>query len=98
MSPSLTSHFAIVPSTTLSPICGIVTSIAISIRRETANRVHYFVGARQDELFERRTESHVRIESRDPAHRTVEIFESVLSNYRRDFAADSARQPILVHH
>src|SRR6266849_3235387 len=78
MSPSLTSHFVIVPSTTLSPICGIVTSIAISIRHETANRVHYFVGAWQDELFKRRTERHVRIESRYSPHGAVEIFECVL--------------------
>src|SRR6266446_49968 len=97
MSPSLTSHFAIVPSTTLSPICGMVTSIAISIRREAANRVHYFVGARQNELFKWRTERDVRIERCNSSHRAVEIFERVLGDNRRDFAADSSRQPILVH-
>src|SRR6266446_2079150 len=97
MSPSLTSHFRIVPSTTLSPICGMVTSIAISIRREAANRVHYFVGARQNELFKWRTERDVRIERCNSSHRAVEIFERVLADNRRDFAADSARQPILVH-
>src|SRR5271156_6691214 len=97
-SPSFTSHFAMVPSTTLSPICGIVTSIAISVRRQVADRVHDFVGARQDEVLERRTECHVRVDRRNAPHGTVEIFERVLHDDRRNLAADSARQPILVHH
>src|SRR5271169_1664124 len=97
-SPSFTSHFAIVPSTTLSPICGIVTSIAISVRRQVADRVDDFVGARQDKVLERRTERHVRVCSRNAPHGPVEIFERVLHDDRRNLAADSSRQPILVHH
>src|ERR1700693_4864309 len=87
-SPSLTSHFVIVPSTTLSPICGIVTSIAISIRRQASDRFHDFVGVGQNEIFERRTERDVGIYGCDAAHRTVKILERVLHDDRGDLAAD----------
>src|SRR5260370_272514 len=75
-----------------------VRSIAISIGGGGANRSKDFIGGGQNELFERRTDRHVRSESRAPANRTVKIFERMLADNRSDFAADSAGQPILMDH
>ena len=88
-SPSLTSHFVIVPSTTLSPICGIVTSIAISIRRQAANRVHDFVGARQNEVLERLAEQGV-----NAGHQVVEASEQIVVIVEAAVAEDIALGPL----
>src|SRR5579862_774551 len=87
-----------VPSTTLSPICGIVTSIAISVGRQAADRFHDLISIWQYEVLERRTERNVRIRGSDAPHWAVEILERVFHDDRGDLAADSSRQPILMHH
>src|ERR1039458_9488035 len=87
-----------VPSTTLSPIWGIVTSTAIGlIRCEVADRVDDLVGGGKNRLLQWRRECGMRIERGNAANRRIEIFERVLRDNRRDLAADAARQPVLMH-
>src|ERR1700722_2464796 len=95
-SPSLTSHLVTVPSTTLSPIWGIVTSSAILIRRQATDRFHDLVGIGQDCLFERRAERRMGVHGRQPPNRAIERIEGVLADQRRDFAAEAAGQAILM--
>src|SRR5713226_6498407 len=73
-----------------------MTSTAISIRRQASDRLGNLVGVGQDELLERRTIRRMRIHRREPPHWSVERIESILGDYRGDFAADSSGEPILM--
>src|SRR5271168_1694039 len=87
-----------VPSTTLSPIWGICTSTAIgSIRYEVADRVDDLVGVRENRLLQRRRKRRMRIHRGDATNRRVEVFEGMFPDNRRNLAADSASQAILMN-
>src|SRR6266566_95540 len=100
-SPTFLSHLLNVPSAIDSPIWGMSTSTRAisspSVGREPARSFHYVVGLGQYEILKRRRirQRHV---VRGHAHdRTVQPFECLLVDSRRDLAGDATRACVLVH-
>src|SRR3954451_4556312 len=105
VSPSRFSHFVTVPSETDTPICGIATSVAVSVAigsslilRELAKSLHDILDLRDECLLERRRERYRRVGCCHAANRCVEILERLLGDRRRDLAAESAGAVVLVQH
>src|SRR3954471_14759783 len=89
-SPTRFFHSTTVPSATETPICGIVTSTAVSIGEELTARLPHVVGLGQDRPLERRAERDRRVGRRHAHDRTVQVLERVLADQRRDLGADAA--------
>src|SRR5438093_1164333 len=100
-SPTFLSHLLNVPSAIDSPIWGISTSTRAisspSVGREPARSFHNVVSLREHKVFQRRR-IRQRYVVRGHAHnRTVQPFECLLVDSRRDLAGDAARARVLVH-
>src|SRR5487761_326942 len=102
-SPGFFSHFVTVPSKMLSPIWGIITSVAISvssknsISRQLARGGKNIVLVGQKALFKRRRERYRRVLCRDAQNRPVQILERAFARDRRDFSRDAAGARVLVN-
>src|SRR4051812_41899541 len=96
-SPTRFFHSTTVPSATLTPICGIVTSTAaVSICEELTARLPHVVGLGQDRPLERRAERDRRVGCGHAHDRAVEVLEGVLADEGGHLGADTARARGLV--
>src|SRR6202035_3249190 len=96
-SPSCFSQRVTVPSETDTPICGITTSIAVSVAilsslilREVAKTLHDIFDLRDECLLERRRERHRCVRRGDTLHGSVEILERFVGDRRRNLRAEAA--------
>src|SRR3954464_15498902 len=96
-SPTALRHSTTVPSDTLTPICGMTTSI-VSVLEEVTARLLHAVDGRQERLLQRRRERDRHVGRRDAHDRAVEILEALLGDQRRDLGARGARRVGLVDH
>src|SRR4051794_20265217 len=96
-SPTRFFHSTTVPSATLTPICGIVTSTALVSEELTAGLLHA-VDLGQDRPLERRAERDRGIRCGNPHDRAVEVLERVLADQRGYLGAHAARARCLVQH
>src|SRR5713101_7103623 len=103
LSPGFFSHFVMVPSKMLSPICGMITSTAMvvssfaSVSRQIARSASHALHVGQEPLLERRRIGHRRIERRHAHYGAVEVLERAFADRGRNFARDSAGARVLVH-
>src|SRR5207245_2328776 len=90
-SPGCLRHSTTVPSTTDTPIWGIVTSTVVLVLEELTARLLHAVDVRQESLLERRGERDRDVGGRHADDRPVEVLERVLCDQRRDLRARGAR-------
>src|SRR5690348_1920577 len=92
-----------VPSKMLSPIWGMMTSVAISsllensISSQLARRGQHIIFVRQKALFERRRKRNRRIFGGNAQNRAVEILERAFASDRGDFSGDAASFCVFVN-
>src|SRR3954451_17752191 len=99
-SPSLLSHFRIVPSTIVSPSCGIWIDVttASSPGGQTVDRGLDVGNLRQERVLERGRERHGMVGGREPHHRGIEVLERLLCDHGRDLRPDAEEMERLVEH
>src|SRR6266550_2632584 len=100
-SPTFLSHLLKVPSAIDSPICGINTStraiVSPSVRRKPAGGFHNIVSLGQDEVLQGRRIRQRNIMRRHAHDRSVEPFECLFIDPRRNLARDPARACVFVN-
>src|SRR6266851_5759974 len=100
-SPTFLSHLLKVPSAIDSPIWGISTSTRAisspSVGREPARSFHNVVSLREHKVFQRRCVGQRHVVRRYAHDRTVQPFECLLVDSRRDLAGDATGARVLVH-
>src|ERR1700730_2104354 len=105
--PGWLSHFAIVPSVTLSPSCGMLTVSAIEpvssffllIRGQLAKGHLRLIRSDHVRLLQRRRVRHRRyLEPTEAHHRSVQVVEAVLRNDGRHLRGDADRKVGLLQH
>src|SRR3990172_313159 len=101
-SPSFFNHLMIVPSMTVSPICGMVTDVVIrpplSPRCELFHRLDHVGRLRQERVLEGGGEGHRHVRRRQAHHRRVEVLERLLRDLRCHFGADPEEPVALVQY
>src|SRR3954470_22354915 len=97
-SPSALSHFKIVPSTIVSPSCGIWIDVttASSPRGQTVDRGLDVGDLRQERVLERGRERHGVVRRCEPHHRRVQMLERLLGDDRGDLRTDPEETERLV--
>src|SRR5712664_2237553 len=100
-SPTFLSHLLKVPSAIDSPIWGISTSTRAisspSVGREPARSFHNVVSLREHKVFQRRCVGQRHVVRRYAHDRTIQPFECLLVDSRRDLAGDATGARVLVH-
>src|SRR3954469_7197659 len=99
-SPSALSHFKIVPSTIVSPSCGIWIDVttASSPRGQTVDRGLDVGDLRQERVLERGRERHGVVRRCEPNHRRVQMLERLLRDDRGDLRTYPEEVERLVQH
>src|SRR4051794_23546586 len=99
-SPSALSHFKIVPSTMVSPSCGIWIDVttASSPRGQTVDRGLDVGDLRQERVLERGRERHGVVRRCEPNHRRVQMLERLLRDDRGDLRTYPEEVERLVQH
>src|SRR2546426_6607553 len=105
VSPSFFSHLVMVPSTTVSPSCGMVTGVA-NVKPpsvglplgEPVYCVHDVLNLGNEGVFQRGAERNGDVRRGQPDHRRVEQLEAVLRDNRGDLGPDAECPVALVQH
>src|SRR3954469_6274212 len=97
-SPGRLRHSRTVPSATETPICGITTSVRVSVGEELTAGLLHVVRLRKHGLLQRGAERDRNIGGGQPPNWRVEVLEGLGSDQRRDFGAHTAGLARLVRH
>src|SRR5439155_5170983 len=108
VAPCCFSHFVMVPSTTVSPSCGMVTAVAtVNLLVESQFRLPFRelldgfddgLDLRDVGVLQRRRERHRHVGRGDPDDRGVQEIEALLCDDRADLGSDPKRLVALVQH